>query len=106
MEVTIKNPHRITRFEVIDQTGRAFTYRAQGSGEVTLSQQDGETTLKVFLQSKVENPFQKRVEELEKALLKCYRSMEGLNDGGFGPLTRKEDIDAMRGAADLLHIEY
>jgi len=30
-----------------------------------------------------------------KAIRKAYLCMDDLNNGGFGPMTRKQDIDAM-----------
>lgn len=41
-------------------------------------------------------------DELVKALRKCWERMDGLNNGGFGPLTLKEDIDAMLQAEAIL----
>jgi hypothetical protein len=49
--------HRITRLEVIDETGRVYT-NWHPDNSITLSFQDGNRTLKVFVgkQSKATNP--------------------------------------------------
>jgi hypothetical protein len=49
--------HRITRLEVIDETGRVYT-NWHPDNLITLSFQDGNRTLKVFVgkQSKATNP--------------------------------------------------
>ena len=49
--------HRITRLEVVDETGRVYT-NWHPDNLITLSFQDGNRTLKVFIgkQSKATNP--------------------------------------------------
>lgn len=55
--MTFDSYHRITRLEVIDETGRVYT-NWHPDNNITLSFQDGNRTLKVFVgkQSKATNP--------------------------------------------------
>lgn len=45
---------RVTRFEVIDESGRTYVRDHRGPVEVSLSFQDGGRTLKVFVKARVE----------------------------------------------------
>lgn len=44
---------KVTRFEVIDHTGRAYVIK--DAQEVTLSYQDNAKTLKIFVKPKIKN---------------------------------------------------
>lgn len=44
------------------------------------------------------------VQKLVNALDQCHKQMDALNDGGFGPLTKLDDINAMLHAADALSL--
>jgi hypothetical protein len=82
---------------------QVLVYRAEEDGKRTLysvfhgaSMEEAQEAADSFVSQ------QKLAGRMMNTIRKAYLCMDDLNNGGFGPMTRKQDIDAMLELGDII----